>query len=326
MDFESTMEEVKPETEEKPPLWQLFIIWTAPIWWTATYIMAVALFSRACLQTDFISPGLIPREYLSIPLYLVPVLTSVILLNVKPWFKYQLGPLIIVWLLLSIFAGLSPNRFSQILWKASGCPTSLPLEALEKRVTDLYLPGRCNEFLNGRATRALILMKEKPLCHQTNPKFLYRLLVLGPGFNNSASCFHERLTEEGTLLKYTTISSEPEFPFADSESGNESKIALQSRKIEISRSQVAELNSLLEEAESYYAKNKYISYEMIPAARHYLLEFQVKGRYYYYDFEGKDPGNSACTKEALLPQFLKGLLARNRSLCKDYETSLTVPQ
>lgn len=71
---------------------------------------------------------------------------------------------------------------------------------------------------------------------------------------------------------------------------------------------------LTKDAGAFYEKNKYRSYWCIPAREHYLLEFNLDGKYYYYDAQGREEDNRPAPFIEPIPQCMSEMEALSKRL------------
>jgi hypothetical protein len=71
---------------------------------------------------------------------------------------------------------------------------------------------------------------------------------------------------------------------------------------------------LTKDAGMFYEKNKYRSYWCIPVREHYLLEFNLDGKYYYYDAQGREEDNRPAPFIEPIPQCMSEMEALSRRL------------
>ncbi|OYV37394.1 MAG: hypothetical protein B7Z80_12980 [Rhodospirillales bacterium 20-64-7] len=161
--------------------------------------------------------------------------------------------------------------------------------------------------MNERATAVFDRMDEKVICDQPHPNFVCRLLVFGTGMKGPVSCFHiDAVADGGGILTYKMLDCEPNI-FSRIESKVD-KEKLTTKDFPLSPAKLKELSEVLAEAKEYYLQNRYHSYECTPRREHYLLEFQILGRYFYYDFEGREPATRDAGPTKPIPLFLQKLV------------------
>lgn len=196
-----------------------------------------------------------------------------------------------------------------------GFPIEDSLNNLEQKSSGLFLPKRCETLMNQRATMVLEMMNEKIICESMPPSFVYRLLVFGAGMNGPVTCFRLEINKNGEGTLYCKkIASEPNgFAWHN---GRDNAAPVNATKYSLSAATRTEAIAHIAEAENYYQKNKYLSYWCIPRREHYLLEFQARGKYFYYDFQGCEPDNAPAPFCEPVPDFLAKLLELNNEITK----------
>jgi hypothetical protein len=55
-------------------------------------------------------------------------------------------------------------------------------------------------------------------------------------------------------------------------------------------------------------KNRYHSFNCTPRTEHYLLEFQIAGKYFYYDAQGREPVEEHAPPTEPIAPYLQNLL------------------
>jgi hypothetical protein len=274
----------------KPPLWFVVTVWLFPVWWLMGYLSALSVTTRLATLFGCDLPGLLSQQGLVAPFYVIPVLWGSILLKTNNWFRRRFGYMVVVWLIAIVVFDVTQGAMSQAFWCASGCPIRDSLENIESRDPDRYLPNRCDDHLNRRASRILAGMGEKVICAEQHHDFVCRLLVFRP-LGGPISCFRiDKKGHDRAVLYYKTFEMDPDI-FADVMTKFE-KATMRSREYPLPAAKLNEFVSLLPAAKDYYSKNKFRSYLLDISQEQYLLEFQIFGNYFYYGVQGPAPARA----------------------------------
>ena len=298
----------------EPPFWFALGVWFFPVWWLICYISSLSAITRIATQFGFDLPSLLSPQGLCAPFILIPVLWGALLLKTNNWFRRRLPIMIIVWIALIVLGDVTQGAMSEAFWLAQGCPVKDSLEVTERRAPGRYLPNRCHEYMNSRASGMLEAMNERVICEEPNPKFVCRLLVLGSDTGGSVKCFRIETQADGSgILCYKKIDSEPN-PYSKIrfKFGRDTML---SREYRLSTTKLKELDAILAGAEQYYQRYKYRSDRFASSGKHYLLEFQVLGKYFYYDVPERSSARVplGTVQPEPMPPFLQKLL----TLCQD---------
>lgn len=296
-----------------PPWWFKTLSWTFPPW----SILVVACFLNGLNfllnLLGYPITALIPYDKL-MPLYLIiPCLLFVLCSACNNWFRRKSIYLLCFNFLLLCVLGPTYGTLSTATWIASGVPIKGTIKEAESCTDGKFLPNRCDPKLNLRATSILKLMYEKPLCNQNNPAFVCRLLVLD--LDCVPICYRIERSKSGFTLYYTRLDPEPFEGYTGGQVS--SPTAYICNRLVISPAQLTQLSTALTDAKIFYNQNKFHSVEYDVTEKQYLLEFQVDGKYHYYNFLEDKPRRSDARDAKLEPAFIEKI----KEICEDVVSS-----
>jgi hypothetical protein len=220
---------------------------------------------------------------------------------------WLVGAAVFVFVFFVIPSSITQGAIIEAFWRALGYPITDSLEITERRAPGRYLPNRCDKWMNERATAAFERMGEKIVCEEPHVSFVCRVLIVSSDDKGPATCFRiDTKKGHGGILYYRKLDCEPNVY-----SRVESKIAtetLVSKTCLLSTEELKEFDTMLAGAKEYYLRYRYRSDRYCSGSEHYLLEFQILGRYFYYDVPGSRPQHAVAPPEPM-PPFLQKLMA-----------------
>lgn len=202
------------------------------------------------------------------------------------WFRIRLLPMLFVWILAWSLLDITQSSLRMAIWRAMGRPIRFELAAVETLKAGKYMPWRCDDDLNDRATLAMRTMDEGMISSKPPAPFVYRLLVFAPGLRGPVHCYSMAKNPDGTgTLTCKRLDAEPSTFMYEGNVPAPFKHTTES--YQASKAVIDKALQLTKDAGRFYDKNNR-SYWCIPRYKHYLLEFNLDGKKYYYDAQGTD--------------------------------------
>jgi len=291
----------------KAPFSLLCLLYSFPVWWWIVYLFLLGAITSLARSCGIDLPALLTQPALCAPFVVVPVCIAIWLSTTRGWFMRHLLIALPVWFVLLMFSGLTQGAITMMFWHAMGCPIRDSLVHVEQRAPEMYLPNRCDKFMNERASMILELMDEKTADNLHGPDFVCRLLIFH-SMSGPVECFSFRNTADGNgAIVFKEIRSEPN-SFAWRMHKDMPHTYLQ-REQSLSKADCDKLSSLLLPARVFYEKNKFTSHWCIPRKEHYLLEFKKNNKYYFYEVDGKEPDDVHAPASAPLPKSFQDIVS-----------------
>lgn len=297
----------------KAPKTGLLLAWLFPIWWLYSYLIALSCLTKLAdrLGTPLASFTTPPLPY--VVYAVVPVVLGIYMFVNHAWFRTRLLPMLLVWFLGWCALDITESSLRMAIWRALDCPIGYELATVEAHRLGKYMPWRCDDYMNDRASLVLKTMGEVVISNNPPPNFVYRLLVFAPGIRGPVSCYSMNKNPDGTgNLTCKKLNSEPSTFIYSGDKKAPFKYSTESYLA--SKTVIDKALQLTKDAGAFYEKNKYRSYWCIPRREHYLLEFNLDGKYYYYDAQGREEDNRPAPFIEPIPQCMTEMEALSRRL------------
>lgn len=290
----------------KPQFSLLCLLYSFPIWWIVVYAYSLSAITSLASSHGINLPVLLTQPGLCAPFFVVPVCIALWLSITQNWFIRHLVISLLVWFVFLMFSGLTQGAISMMFWQAMGCPIKDSLAHVEQGAPEMYLANRCDEYMNQRASMILELMDEKMADNSKGSDFVCRLLIFySMGGTVECYTFHKNTEGSGTITSKVIRSEPNSFAWRDNKNMPHTYI---SRDQPLSKSDCDKLSALLLSAKDFYEKKKFTSHWCIPRKEHYLLEFKVNDKYYFYEVDGKEPDDVHAPATVPLPESFQNIV------------------
>ncbi len=297
----------------KAPKTGLLLAWLFPIWWLYSYLIALSCLTKLADRLGTPLASFTPPPLPYVVYAVVPFALGIYMFVKHAWFRTRLIPMLLVWFLGWCVLDITQSSLRMAIWRAMDCPISSGLATVEAHKVGKYLPWRCDDDMNNRASLVLRTMGESIISDNPPPNFVYRLLVFAPDIIGPVSCYSMNKNPDGTgTLTCKTLNSEPSIFIYPGDKPAPFKYSTESYLA--AKDVIDKALQLTKDAGKFYEKNKYRSYWCIPRREHYLLEFNLDGKYYYYDAQGREPNNAPAPFVEPIPQYMTAMEALSRSL------------
>lgn len=296
----------------KAPPTGLMLAWLFPIWWLYGYLITLACLTKLAYRLGTPLASFIPPPLPYVVYAVVPVVLGIYMFLNHAWFRTRVLPMLLVWFLGWCALDITQSSLRMAIWRAMDCPIRFELAAVEAHKMGSYLPWRCDDDMNDRASLVLKTIGEGMISNNPSPNFVYRLLVFAPGCSGPVSCYSMNKNPDGTgTMTYKKLNSEPSRFIYSGDKTAPFKYSTESYLA--SKALVDKALQLTKDAGTFYEKNKYRSYWCIPCREHYLLEFNLDGKYYYYDAQGREENNRPAPFIEPIPQCMSEIEAQSLS-------------
>ena len=297
----------------KAPPTGLMLAWLFPIWWLYGYLITLACLTKLTYRLGTPLASFTPPPLPYIIYAVVPVVLGIYMFLNHAWFRTRLLPMLLVWFLGWCALSITQSSLRMAIWRAMDCPIRFELAAVEAHKIGSYLPWRCDDYLNDRASLVLKAMGEGEISNNPPTNFVYRLLVFPAGIRGPVSCYSMTKNPDGTgTLTCKSFDSEASrFVYSDDKA---EPFKYTTDCYLANTAVIDKALQLTKDAGAFYEKNKYRSYWCIPVREHYLLEFNLNGKYYYYDAQGREEDNKPAPFVEPIPQCMSEMEDLSRRL------------